>query len=561
MRKPGVRAAWICSAVGLLAACLGQRAVPPSADIDETGFRNAIRVLASDEFEGRKPGTPGEDKTVAFLVEQFKKLGLKPGNGDSFLQQVPLVEIRAGDDASLTISGRGSAQPLAYAKDMVIWTQRVAPDAAVQQSDLVFVGYGIVAPEFEWNDYAGVDVHGKTVVVLVNDPGYGSKDPRVFKGNSGTYYGRWTYKLEEAARHGAAGVLLIHDTGAAGYGWNVVVNGRTGPQLVRAAPDDNAGRAAIEGWLSAEASRALFARAGVDFAAVSAAAARPGFKAVPLGLKADAAVHNTLRRFTSANVIAVLPGAKHKKEYVIYSAHWDHLGRQSPQAGGAIFNGALDNASGVAGLLMLAQSFSRTHPAADRSIAFIAFTAEEAGLLGSGYYVENPLFPLRDTAAVLNLDVMHLGGPTRDVMVFGYGNSELEEYLREAALLQGRVVHPDPNPEQGFYFRSDQFSFAKSGIPALYAKSGIDDSARGPVWGQAQLDDYTAHRYHQPGDKYSADWDVRGALDDLRLYFDVGNRLARTRRFPRWYPDSEFRARRHRAAEPVAPAEPTEPAK
>jgi Zn-dependent M28 family amino/carboxypeptidase len=545
MRIVGVRAAWISGALGLLAACAGQRVPPPSTDIDETGFRDDVRVLASDEFEGRKPGTPGEEKTVAYLVDQFRKLGLKPGNGDSYLQQVPLVEILAGNEATLSISGRGATKPLVYTQDMVIWTKRVVPDASLQQSELVFVGYGIVAPEYDWNDYAQVDVHGKTVVVMVNDPGYGSKDPRVFKGNAETYYGRWTYKLEEAARQGAAGVLLIHDTGAAGYGWNVVVNGRTGPQLDLAMPDNNAGRAAIEGWISAEAGRALFAQAGLDFVALTAAAARPGFKPIAMGLKVDAAVHNTLRRFTSANVIAFLPGAKRKREYVVYTAHWDHLGRRSEQAGGAIFSGAVDNASGVAGLLMLAQSFARTKPAADRSIAFIAFTGEEAGLLGSAYYVENPIFPLRETVAVLNLDAMHIGGPTRDVMVFGYGNSELEEYLREAALLQGREVHPDPNPEQGFYFRSDQFSFAKSGVPALYAKAGIDDSARGPVWGQAQLDDYLAHRYHQPSDKYSADWDVRGTLDDLRLYYEVGNRLAHSRRFPRWYPNSEFRLSHH----------------
>ena len=263
-----------------------------------------------------------------------------------------------------------------------------------------------------------------------------------------------------------------------------------------------------------------------------------------MNLSVDAAVHNTLRRVTSANLIALLPGTGRKHEYVIYSAHWDHLGRQPTEAGGAIFNGAVDNASGVAGLLMLAQSFSRTRPVADRSIVFIAFTATESGLLGSGYYVENPVFPLSQTAGVLNIDTPHIGGPTRDVMVFGYGNSELEEYLREAALLQGREVHPDPNPEQGFYFRSDQFNFAKSGVPALYATAGIDDSARGPAWGQLQLDDYRTHRYRQPGDKYTPDWDVRGTLDDLRLYYEVGNRLARTHRFPRWYPDSEFRVSR-----------------
>jgi Zn-dependent M28 family amino/carboxypeptidase len=549
MRESGLRAAWVCGAMGLLAACAGHKPPPPSADIDETGFRDDVRVLASDAFEGRKPGTPGEEKTVAFLIEQFRKLGLKPGNGDSYVQQVPLVETLAGSDATLAVSGRGAVKPLAYSRDMVIWTPRVVPDAALQHSELVFVGYGIVAPEYGWNDYSGIDVHGKTVMVLVNDPGYGSKDPKIFKGNAETYYGRWTYKLEEAARQGAAGVIIIHDTGAAGYGWNVVVNDRTGPQLERAA-DDTAGRAAIEGWISADAGRALFAQAGLDFGATMAAAARPGFKAVAMGLKVDAAVHNSIRRFTSANVIAVLPGSKRKNEYVIYSAHWDHLGRQPAGSGGAIFSGAVDNASGVAGLLMLAQSFSRTQPVADRSIAFIALTAGEAGLLGSAHYVDHPVLALRDTVGVLNLDTMRIGGPTRDVMVFGYGNSELEEYLGEAALLQGRVVHPDPNPEQGFYYRSDQYNFAKSGIPALYAGGGVDDSARGPVWGQAQLDDYRAHRYHQPGDTYSADWDVRGTLDDLRLYYEIGNRLARTRRFPRWYPDSEFHGR-HRHPQPV----------
>jgi Zn-dependent M28 family amino/carboxypeptidase len=546
MRITAVRAACIGGTMGLLAACAGHKTPPPSTDIDETGFRDDVRVLASDDFEGRKPGTSGEEKTLAFLVAQFRKLGLKPGNGDSYLQQVPLVEILAGRDAVLSISGRGAVKALEYTKDMVIWTKREVPEVSLHRSELVFVGYGIVAPEYEWNDYAQVDVHGKTVVVIVNDPGYATHDPTVFKGNAETHYGRWTYKVEEAARQGAAGVLMIHDTGAAGYAWNVVVNGRTGPQLETATADGNAGRAAIEGWVTAAAARALFTQAGLDFEALTASAVRPGFKAISMGLEADAAVHNTTRRFTSGNVVALLPGSSRKREYVIYTAHWDHLGRQPAQAGGAIFNGAVDNASGVAGLLMLAQSFSRTRPAPDRSIAFIAFTAEEGGLLGSAYYVENPIIPLRQTAAVLNLDALHIGGPTRDVMIFGYGNSELDEYLRDAALLQGREIRPDPNPEQGWYYRSDQFSFARSGVPALYAKAGLDDSARGPAWGQAQLEDYMTHRYHQTGDKYSADWDVRGALDDLRLYYEVGNRLARSRRYPRWYPNSEFRVGRNR---------------
>jgi Zn-dependent M28 family amino/carboxypeptidase len=547
MRLTRHSAAAVCVVASLVCACTGHRGPPPSTDIEEAGFRDAIRILASDDFEGRKPGTAGEDKTVNYLVERFRKLGLKPGNGDTYLQQVPMVEILAGGDASMSVSGHGAGRTLVYGKDMVIWTPRVTAESAVEHSDLVFVGYGIVAPEYAWNDYAQADVRGKTVVILVNDPGHGSKDPRVFKGDAQTGYGRAAYKLEEAARQGAAGVLLIHDPGAAGQGWNVVVNERTGPQLELATPDDNAGRAAIEGWVSADAGRALFAQAGIDFNAVAAAASRPGFKAVPMGLKVDAVVHDTIRRFSSPNVVAILPGARHKSEYVIYAAHWDALGRQSALAGGAVLNGAVDDAAGTAGLLMLAQSLVRTQPTADRSIVFIAFTGGEAGLLGSAYYVDHPIFPLRKTAGVLYLDAPHIGGPTRDVMVFGFGNSELEEYLREAALLQGREMHPDPNPERGTYYQADEFSFARSGVPALYFAAGIDDSARGPAWGQSRIDDYLANRHHQPADKYSADWDVRGALDDLRLYYEIGSRLARSRHYPRWYPDSEFREGPHRA--------------
>jgi Zn-dependent M28 family amino/carboxypeptidase len=535
-----VHAACLGGALGLLSACAGHRGPPPSTDIDETGYRDAVRVLAGDDFEGRRPGTLGEDKTVAYLLAQFRKLGLKPGNGDSYLQPVPLVELEASGEATLSITGR----PLQFGKDMVIWTRREAPETVLQHSDLVFLGYGIVAPEYDWNDYAQVDVHGKTVVVMANDPGYGTQDPKVFRGNAQTSYGGWRYKVAEAERQGAAGVLIVHDAGPAGESWSEVVSSHAGPQITRPAPDATQQPAAIEGWLSSAAAQALFARAGADFGALTAAAGHPGFKAVALGVSADAQLHQTVRRFTSSNVVAVLPGANRRREYVMYSAHWDHLGRQPAAAGGAVFNGAVDNASGVAGLLMLAQSLVRTQPPPDRSIAFIAFTGAEAGLLGSSYYVENPVFPFRETVAVLNLDQLHIGGPTRDVMVFGFGNSELDEYVREAAQLQGREMRPDAVPERGLYYGSDQYSFAKAGIPALYAQGGFDDSARGPTFGRAQFEDYLAHRHGQTSDKYTADWDVRGALDDLRLYYEVGYRLARSRRFPRWYPTSEFRASR-----------------
>jgi Zn-dependent M28 family amino/carboxypeptidase len=549
-----IRGYWgvLASAGLLLSACAGagRKVPPPSTDIDETAYRNHVRVLASDDFEGRKPGTPGEEKTVAYLVEQFRKLGLKPGNGESFLQQVPMVESLAGTDASLSAAGRNGTLTLTYGKDMVIWSKRSTPQAELRGSELVFAGYGIVAPEYAWNDYADIDVHGKTVVVLVNDPGYATKDPKVFRGGTMTYYGRWGYKIEEAARQGAAGVLLVHDGDAAGYGWSVVQSTWTGAQLGLSTADGDAGRAAIEGWIQKDAARALFTAAGLDFAATAAAAARAGFKAVPMGLHIDATLHNRVRLFTSANVIAQLPGAGRRREYVLYTAHWDHLGRDPTRPGHNIFNGAIDNASGVAGLLTLAQSFVRTKPVADRSIVFLALTGADAGLLGSEYYVEHPVFPLRETAAVLNLDTLHFGGPTRDVTVFGVGNSDLEEYARAVALLQGREITPEPTPERGLYFQSDNFSFAKAGVPALYAKGGLDDTARGPVWGRARLDDYMAHRYHEPSDQYSPDWDVRGALDDLTLYYDVGNRVARARRFPRWYPNSEFRVSRDHRAPP-----------
>jgi Zn-dependent M28 family amino/carboxypeptidase len=546
MQIRGLRCVWACAGL-LLTACAGHRLPPPPTDIDENAYRDHLRVLASDNFEGRKPGTPGEDKTVAYLVEQFRKLGLKPGNGESFLQPVPMVEILAGADAELSAGGGKGKLTLAYGKDMVIWTKRAQPQAELRHSELVFVGYGIVAPEYDWNDYAGLDVHGKTVMVLIDDPGYATKDPNVFKGGTMTAYGRWEYKIEEAERQGAAGVLLVHDEGAAGYGWSAVRNAWTGAQLDLVTADGGSGHAAIEGWIQMDAARALFSSAGLDFPALGKAAAHAGFKAVPTGLWIDAMLHNSVRRFTSSNVVAVLPGGSRRREYVLYTAHWDHLGRDPALPAHNIFNGAVDNASGAAGLLTLAQSFVRTKPPADRSMVFLATTDGEPGLLGAAYYAENPVVPLAATAAVIDVDGLRNRGPTRDLTVFGFGNTDLEESARAMALLQGREVTPEPNPEQGVYYRSDCFIFARAGVPALYAQGGLDDSARGPLRGRALLDDYMQHRYRQPGDQYSADWDVRGAVEDLTLYYDVGNRVAHARRFPHWYPNSEYRvSREHR---------------
>jgi Zn-dependent M28 family amino/carboxypeptidase len=534
------------AALALPGCSVHPKGPPPSTDIDDTAFGDHVRVLASDDFLGRKPGTPGEDKTVGYLIENFRKLGLKPGNGNSYVQQVPLVQITASADATLSAATSSGARNLVFGKDMVIWTKRAVPEIQVSRSELVFVGYGIVAPEYSWNDYANIDVHGKTVVVLANDPGYASKDPTVFKGDAMSDYGRLAYKVEEAARQGAQGVLLIHDSQAMGYGWNVIQATRTGAQFELAAAGGNAGRAAIEGWIQYDAARALFTAAGLDLIRLAVAAAYPGFKAVPLGIRVDATLHNAIRAFNSQNVIALWPGGR-GHDYVMYTAHWDSLGVDEARPGHSIFNGAVDNATGVAGLLALAQSFVRTDPKPDRSIAFLATTAAEPDLMGSQYYADNPILPLRQTAAVINVDSLLNGGRTRDVSIVGFGNTDLEETARAEALLQGRETHPEPNPQLGLYFRSDSYSFARRGVPVLFAQAGIDSAARGPAWGKAQIDDYFAHRYRQTSDQYAANWDVSGAVVELMLDYRVGLRVANSRRFPRWYPNSEFRAA-HRPA-------------
>jgi Zn-dependent M28 family amino/carboxypeptidase len=526
--------------LGTLAACAGHPAEPLSAEPDETAFRGHIQTLSSDEFEGRRPGTPGEEKTVAYLVDQLKKLGLKPGNGSSYVQPVPLMEITAGPDTSVSVSGRGKSLAFVYGKEAVIWTKR--PQAAVHLADsqVVFAGYGIVAPEYSWDDYAGLDARGKTVVVLVNDPGFATGDPRLFQGRTMTYYGRWTYKYEEAARHGAAAALIVHDSDAAGYGWNVVQGGWTGPQQDLVPADGNARRPLVEGWLSGDAARALFAQAGLGFDETIASAARRGFKPVVMGLRAEASIHNQVSYLSSQNVIALLPGAQRAKEYIFYTAHWDHFGTSVGPEGTRIYHGAADNASGVAAMLTIAQSFSRLPVRPGRSIVFLFPTAEESGLLGSAYYVAHPIYPLKDTVAALNFDNMRVGGPTRDVTVYGLGNSELDDYLRAAALLQGRELTPDPEPEKGQFFRSDHFNFAKAGVPSVQVVAGFDDAEHGPKWGRAQEEDFIAHRYHEPADVYLDSWDLRGAMQDLSLYLGVGMHLARDRRFPNWYRDSEF---------------------
>lgn len=525
-----------------ITGCAGLgRMQPPAISAEE--YARHIATLSADEFEGRKPGTAGERKTVEYLVAEFKKLGLEPGNGDSFLQQVPIVEITAGSDARLQL---GSAE-LKYMQDMVIWTKRLVPEISLADSPLVFVGHGVVAPELGWNDYAGVDMRGKTAVILINDPGFATNDANLFRGRAMTYYGRWTYKFEEAMRQGAAGALIIHDDVPAAYPWDTVQNSWSGPQLDTVAADGNASRAAIEGWITRSSGDALLRQNGLSYEQMLQAASRPGFKPIELAQRASGSLRNAIRRSSSPNVIARLPGSKHPDEYVFYMAHWDHLGRAFGRSGDTIFNGALDNATGTAGLLTIAKAYSEMRQRPERSIVFLAVTLEESGLLGSAYYVANPVYPLNRTVAAFNMDAITWGGPTKDVTVVGYGASELEDYLLRAARRQDRVVMPEPTPENGFFFRSDHFNFAKVGVPALYIKLGVEDREKGAEWAKARNAEFTLKDYHKPSDEFRPGADLRGGLEDITLLYDIGRTLANERRFPQWYPQSEFRAARDRS--------------
>jgi Zn-dependent M28 family amino/carboxypeptidase len=525
-----------------LTGCHGaSRSAPPPISAAE--YERHIVTLSSDEFEGRKPGTAGERKTVDYLESEFKKLGLAPGNGDSYLQQVPIVEITAGSDASFSFGGT----QLEYGTDMVIWTKRIAPEVSITDSPLVFVGHGVVAPEYGWNDYAGVDMRGKTAVILINDPGFATNDASLFRGRAMTYYGRWTYKFEEAARQGAAAAIIIHDTKPAAYGWGTVQTSWTGPQLDTVSADGNARRAAIEGWVTREAGDALLRANGRSYDELLIAASQRGFKPIPLAQQASGNLRNLIRRSNSPNVVALIKGSKRPDEYVIYTAHWDHLGKSLARGGDNIFNGALDNATGTSGLLTIAKAFAESKRRPERSVVFLAVTLEESGLLGSAYYVQNPIFPLKKTVAALNMDAIPWGGPTRDVSVIGYGASELEPYLERSASKQDRVLREEPTPENGFFYRSDHFNFAKVGVPALYFKLGVEDREKGAEWAKAQAAEFTALHYHKPSDEFRPGTDLRGGVQDLELLFDVGSTLAREKRFPNWYATSEFRAARDRS--------------
>ena len=511
--------------------------------IDVGDFGEHVRMLASDGFEGRAPGSAGEEQTIQYLKAQFERMGLEPGNGDSWFQTVPMVETTADPKTTMTLEVGGQSRTLAFGTDMVVGTRTGEPEVSVAGSDLVFVGYGVDAPEQGWNDYAGVDVKGKTVVMFVNDPGFHAKDASLFDGNRMTYYGRWTYKFEEAGRKGAKAALIIHDTEGASYGWDVVKNSWSGPQYDLRAADDPAPRVPLQGWITGDQAKALFAAAGMDLDAMRAAAGKRGFKPVPMAATMSVTLRSTISQKESRNVLALLPGTERRDEALVYMAHWDHLGNHEGEEGDAIYNGAVDNATGVAGILEIAERFANERP--KRSILFAAVTLEESGLLGSKYYVAHPTIPLENTVAVINLDAMSVAGRSRDLVVVGKGNSELEDILAPIAAKQGRTLVEEANPAGGYYFRSDHFNFAKAGVPALYAKGGIDLIDGGTAAGEAAGKDYNENRYHKPGDEYDpATWKMDGTVEDLIALFEVGAQVANGDKWPNWYQGNPFRAAR-----------------
>jgi Zn-dependent M28 family amino/carboxypeptidase len=511
--------------------------------LNQPALAEMVKTLSSDEFEGRSPGTAGEEKTVAYLIERFKAAGLQPGNKGSWTQDVPTVEITASNMAGLAITGGASTMLFAPGKDFVAGSYRAVDRTAIADAELVFVGYGINAPELGWNDYAGVDMKGKVAVILVNDPDYETAtEDGPFKGRRMTYYGRWTYKFEEAARQGARAALIVHDTFPAAYGWNVVESSWTGAQFFVQKANKGMDQTEANGWIQKGVAEAILKAAGQDLTQLTAAAKQKGFKPVPLGLKASMNFDNSLRTAISKNVIGLLPGKKRSDEYVLYTAHWDHLGRCKANAkGDDICNGAVDNATGTAMLAAIAEANVKAGPA-DRSQVFLAVTLEESGLLGSEYYAANPVYPLAKTVGGVNMDALSPGSPSRDFQVVGGDKSELTRYVNAVTKAMGLTQSPESDIERGYYYRSDHFSFAKRGVPMFNLGRGNDWVNGGKAAGEAAAKRYNAEAYHGPEDEFDPNWDWSGMLQDGELFYRLGRSLAMTSDWPNWHPTDEFRA-------------------
>jgi Zn-dependent M28 family amino/carboxypeptidase len=529
---------------------LALRLQPALETITPDGLLAHIKVLASDEFEGRSPGTKGEELSVKYIADQFKKIELKPGNPDgTYTQEVPLAGIKSEPRMSFTIADK--TMDLKYPDDFVASSARLQPEIKIDKADVVFVGYGVVAPEYGWNDYKNVDVRGKTLLMLIGDPPVPDpKDPaklndKMFKGKAMTYYGRWTYKYEIAAQKGAAAAIIIHETEPAAYPWQVVRSSWGKENFELDNPNKNMDAVSARSWITLEIAKQLFVDCGQDFDALKKSAITKQFRPVALNAKANIEIKQQIRSFKSHNVIGKLEGddPKLRDEYIIYTAHWDHLGRHPELQGDQIFNGAIDNASGVASVIQLAAAFKKLNPPPKRSVLFMATTAEEAGLLGAKYYAEHPLYPLEKTLADINLDSMNVWGKARDIEDLSLGFSTLDDLLAAAAKRQGRSAIPDSRPDKGKIYRADNFEFSKAGLPSLYVGKGEHLVSR-PESAPLKSDEYDSTDYHQATDEVRPDWDLSGAVQDVQLLFEVGYQVANGDKFPEWKVGSEFKAKR-----------------
>src|SRR6266403_1287405 len=526
---------------------LKERLQPALAAITPDGLLAHIKVLASDEFEGRAPGSKGEDLSVKYITDQFKRIGLKPGNPDgTYTQEVPLAGIKSEPRMSFVVGDK--TMDLKYSDDFVASSARLHPEIKIEKSDVVFVGYGVVAPEYGWDDYKNVDVRGKTLLMLIGDPPVlDPKDPsklddKMFKGKAMTYYGRWTYKYEIAAQKGAAAAVIIHETGPAAYPYSVVKSSWAKENYEIDAPNKNKDVIEVRSWITLDVARKLLAECGQDFDALKKSAISKEFRPVGLNAKANIDIKQQIHSFKSHNVIGKLDGSDRKlqDEYVIYTAHWDHLGRHPELQGDQIFNGAIDNASGVASVIQLAAAFTKLNPPPKRSVLFLATTAEEAGLLGAKFYAEHPLYALEKTLADINIDGINPWGKTRDLEDLTNGNSTLDDLLGQAAARQGRVMKPNTEAERGGFYRVDSFEFAKAGVPVLHAARGVEIIGKPPEYGKQKRDEFVAKHYHQPSDEVDPSWDLSGAVQDVQLLFEVGYQVANGDKFPEWKPGSEF---------------------
>jgi Zn-dependent M28 family amino/carboxypeptidase len=543
MRKKNTCLSFVVAII-VLAGCKQKETNNP---ITGAEIKSHIAVLADDSLTGRKPFTAGETKAINYIAAQFKSSGVAPGNNGSYFQDVPMVEITSTPSATMQVTGGKTNIALNYLTDFVTSTRREVDTVQLKNSPVVFAGYGIIAPEYHWNDYAGLNVKGKTVIVLVNDPGFKSGDGKLFKGDTMTYYGRWTYKYEEAARQGAAAIIIVHQTEPASYGWNVVTNSFTGAKLYLTQKDKHLSRCKAEGWMTEDAAKKLFAAAGVT-GDMRAIARKKDFKAIPLNLNATLTISNHLKYSTSHNVIAVLKGSTAPDECILYTAHWDHLGIGKPDAkGDSIYNGAVDNASGVAAILSEAKAFAALKDKPKRSIVFLAVTAEEQGLLGSEYYATHPIYPLNKTVADLNMDALGDYGETNDFAVTGKGQNDLEDDVTDFAKQDGKKVVGDKNPGAGGYYRSDHFNFAKVGVPALDINNGAESTAHGEAWGKQKQKEYGTQHYHQQSDNYSSAMNADGMAQVANLLFNVGYKLSNETTFPGWKDGSEFKAVREKS--------------